>query len=383
MGINNQIGPPVESNNFFGRQKELREAWQLLETGHSLVLSAPRRVGKSSFAKKLLEQAGEADWKVMYIDVEAASTEKEFVKLFSMELNKSNIFKKAGEWLATFLSRIDIEFEAGQVGTKLSWKEKKEGMYDGIRENLNHEANTLIVIDELAIYLNFLMKGESGKESVEFFLNWLRSLRQAAGSKIRWIFCSSVGIDNFTSMHKLSYTLNDASAFSLGAYSQKEASELLLKLAESYHLTFCEGCLEHMLDRLGWWLPYFIQVMFYYTRVDAEDNRINKVNIDHAYEQQVNDNKLNSWDERLKEYGESEKNARIVLKSICTVPDGLTRQKLLEVLHVKVNDIDETEEILAEIIKILEHDGYLLRHEGTFRFRSPVLKDFWFKRFVE
>lgn len=383
MGINNQIGPPVESDNFFGRQKELQEAWRLLENRHSLVLAAPRRVGKSSFAKKLLEKAREVGWKVMYIDIEAASSEKEFVKLFSAELAESNIFRKAGEWLVDCLSGINVEFEAGQVGAKLSWKEKKEGIYDGIRKNLNHEADTLIVIDELAIYLNFLLKGENGKGCVEFFLNWLRSLRQVSGSKIRWIFCSSIGIDNFTNMHKLSYTLNDAHAFPLGAYSKEEACELLAKLAASYDLTFREDSLEYMLNKLGWWLPYFVQVMFHYTRMDAEEKWIDKVNVDHAYNQQVDDNRLNSWDERLREYGESEKYARIVLKSICTASGGLTRQKLLEGLHVKMNDIDEAEEVLAGIIKILEHDGYLLRQEGIFKFRSPLLKDFWFKRFVE
>ena len=54
MAIGNIIGPPVEGENFFGREKELDFAWNHIKKGNSIILSAPRRIGKSSFAKKLL-----------------------------------------------------------------------------------------------------------------------------------------------------------------------------------------------------------------------------------------------------------------------------------------------------------------------------------------
>ncbi|MDR3286973.1 MAG: hypothetical protein LBT27_05990 [Prevotellaceae bacterium] len=52
MSIVNKVGSVVEGNNFFGRTKELERALELLENGNSLILAAPRRVGKSSFSKK-------------------------------------------------------------------------------------------------------------------------------------------------------------------------------------------------------------------------------------------------------------------------------------------------------------------------------------------
>ena len=56
MGISNRIGPPVEGENFYGRDKEIRNANRLLDSHHSLLLSAPRRIGKSSLAKRLIEE---------------------------------------------------------------------------------------------------------------------------------------------------------------------------------------------------------------------------------------------------------------------------------------------------------------------------------------
>lgn len=48
MCISNKIGPPVEGDDFFGREKEIRKANRLLDNNHSLLLSAPRRIGESS-----------------------------------------------------------------------------------------------------------------------------------------------------------------------------------------------------------------------------------------------------------------------------------------------------------------------------------------------
>lgn len=56
MCISNRVGPPVEGEDFFGRTKEIRQANRLLDSGHSLLLSAPRRIGKSSLAKRLIEE---------------------------------------------------------------------------------------------------------------------------------------------------------------------------------------------------------------------------------------------------------------------------------------------------------------------------------------
>lgn len=41
MCISNKIGPPVEGDDFFGREKEIQKANKLLDSSHSLLLSAP------------------------------------------------------------------------------------------------------------------------------------------------------------------------------------------------------------------------------------------------------------------------------------------------------------------------------------------------------
>lgn len=74
MCISNKIGPPVEGDDFYGREKELKKATRLLDSGHSLLLSAPRRIGKSSFAKRLIDIKRNKGWNCVYIDLEETTS---------------------------------------------------------------------------------------------------------------------------------------------------------------------------------------------------------------------------------------------------------------------------------------------------------------------
>jgi uncharacterized protein len=77
MAINNITGSPVEGDNFYGREKELEFAWNKIQNGNSLVLSAPRRVGKSSFGKRLIKIAKKEGWNTLEIDLEEIQSEKD------------------------------------------------------------------------------------------------------------------------------------------------------------------------------------------------------------------------------------------------------------------------------------------------------------------
>ena len=37
----------------------------------------------------------------------------------------------------------------------------------------------------------------------------------------------------------------------------------------------------------------------------------------------------------------------------------------------------------ARVLRMLLNDGYLLEKNGKYTFRSPLLRDFWFDRFVK
>jgi len=382
--ISIKTGPPVENNDFYGRENELQYAWRYhILKGVSLLLSAPRRVGKSSFSKKMLKLAEENGWKTLYLDLQGISTENDFVKLFKEELQKEKWWKnlqKTGDTIIKVFDSIKFKFAGSEISINSNaWR---SDTYGKIKQLIESTEEILIVIDELTIYLNHLLTQENGKEKVEFFLEWLRGFRQT--TKVRWIFCSSVGIENFAKKHQLSKHFNDFHPFAIGAFSEDEAKDFISRLDVDENVQFTQEHIQCILDKLVWYLPFFIQILVEQINklVCNEKKQISNDIINKAYDELLKIKIIFShWDERLKDY-EYEDSAREILK-LCTVSIGRSREDLLANLSARKSNIEKIELILAELLEMLQNDGYLMEHNSKYMFRSPLLRDFWYNRFIK
>ncbi len=387
MCISNKIGPPVEGDDFFGREKEIQKANKLLDSSHSLLLSAPRRIGKSSLAKRLIEEKKNQGWKCVYIDLEETTTEDGFLNLVIEAFCKNGIWKQVAEGMSKGLASVLESIEKislGPVQFNFAKKEDQEDLYKNLKELIRHDEDTFIVVDELTLFLTILSKGEDGVEKVAFILNWLRSLRQVSKTKVRWLFCGSVGLRNFTSAMNLGYTVNDLTEFSLDELSRGEAAGLLLELCKSENIEMSDELVEYTLNKLYWNIPYFIQIIFSNLAEDYE-GKITQEDIDTAYRKLCSENYLSTWSERLVEYGEYELPARQILKLLATRPEGIEREGMLNNLMTgqdasKIEAVDYT---LSKVLAMLENDGYIMKKDALRMFRSPLLRDYWFERFVQ
>ncbi|GBU29467.1 hypothetical protein R84B8_03032 [Treponema sp. R8-4-B8] len=377
-----KAGPPVEGSDFYGREKELKYAWEYhISKGVSLLLSAPRRVGKTSFSKKMLKYAEKNGWKTLYLDLEGIITENEFVRLFKEELRSETWWNKAGNAILKIFESIE---ELKIAGSEISFNIKvwRSDTYGKIKQLIESTEKVLIVIDELTIYLNHLLTQEDGREKVEFFLEWLRSFRQT--TKISWIFCSSVGIENFASMHQLSKHLNDLHLYPIGAFSDDEAKIFISRLNVDKNVQFSKDHIQYILDKLVWYLPFFIQILVEKINsfVCVDGKQLSNNTIDEAYNRLITENHFNTWDERLKEYFEFEENARKILK-LCAFPNGRSRDDLLLNLTANKDEKENMEDMLSKLLEMLKNDGYLTEHNCKYIFRSPLLRDFWYARFIK
>ena len=387
MCISNKIGPPVEGEDFFGREKEIRKANRLLDSKHSLLLSAPRRIGKSSLAKRLIEEKKQQGWKCVYIDLEETTTEEGFLRLVIEAFKENGIWKQLAEGmskgLVSVLDRIE-KISLGPVDLNIGKREEQEDLYKNLKELIKHDEDTFIVVDELTLFLGILNKSENGAEKVAFILNWLRSLRQVSKTNVRWLFCGSVGLRNFTSAMNLGYTINDLMEFGLGELSREEAEGLLSGLCKSEDMIMSEELINYTLDKLHWNIPYFIQVIFSKLAEEYEDE-VRKESIDIAYNKLCSENYLSTWSERLSEYREFEVPARQILKSLSTQPAGMERDAMLNILMTgqDASKVEEIDYLLSKVLEMLENDGYILKMDSIRAFRSPLLRDYWFNKFVQ
>ena len=387
MCISNKVGPPVEGEDFFGREKEIRKANRLLDSNHSLLLSAPRRIGKSSLAKRLIEEKKQQGWKCVYIDLEETTTEEGFLRLVIEAFKENGIWKQLAEGmskgLVSVLDRIEI-ISLGPVDLNIGKREDQEDLYKNLKELIKHDEDTFIVVDELTLFLGILNKSENGAEKVAFILNWLRSLRQVSKTNVRWLFCGSVGLRNFTSAMNLGYTINDLMEFGLGELSCEEAEGLLSGLCKSEDMEMSEELINYTLDKLHWNIPYFIQVIFSKLAEEYEDE-VTRESIDIAYNKLCSENYLSTWSERLSEYREFEVPARQILKSLSTQPAGMERDAMLNILMTgqDASKVEEIDYLLSKVLEMLENDGYILKMDSIRAFRSPLLRDYWFNKFVQ
>lgn len=183
----------------------------------------------------------------------------------------------------------------------------------------------------------------------------------------------------------LGYTINDLTEFELDELTREEAIGLLTGLCKSEDMEMSENLVYYTLDKLHWNIPYFIQLIFSKLVEKYDGAAISKESIDAAYNRLCSENFLNTWSERLSEYREYEAPARQILRSLSTQPAGMERNAMLDILMTgqgaaKIEEVDYT---LSKVLEMLENDGYILKKDSIRAFRSPLLRDYWFNKFVQ
>lgn len=388
--MDNITGPPVTGENFYGRQNELDYAWERIRTGNNLNLPAPRRVGKTSFALKLIDKAKSEGWSTVCINLEKVSTEHDFIELFIDQMKQLSWWQKAkdkGNILVDLLKQFKPSVNIGGATLEIEWQSNKKNVYKQLADLLDHSEKTLIFFDEVTVLLNsILTNGPDGKKNVTDFLHWLRDARITASSKIRWVYCNSAGIENFTHRHGISDTINDIHDYKLQSYSKAESIEMLQILSKSKRLQIDDEVLQAIVDKLEYCLPFFLQIIFEKIHYLAfvEKMPINEAIVETAYLALIEEKHFNTWIERLKEqYGADEKYALPVLKHLCQAKKGVKRANLVNAVKAINLNADSADEIVSRLLYMLKNDGYIIDEKDLYHFRSPLLRDFWFNRFVK
>lgn len=375
MVLKMKIGSPVTGEDFFGRETELKRAENLIQD-NNLMLAAPRRVGKTSFASRLMEVLSANGWNTIFIDLEMITSIHHFFKAFHDELmdlpdvkTADKVMSKVKKWFKS----IEFTAKAGSVQADVKFNSADNDDFTGLADVLNAlEHSTLVVFDELTVLLEALLMSENGEQTVKTFLNQFRALRSATSKSCSWLICSSVGVRNFTIQHNLSDTINDVADFDLGAFSDVEATEFVTLLSESNGIGMGSTTTRYLLNKIGWNIPYFIQLLM--SRLPQ--HKVTKADIDVAYTGLLQTGSFDTWHERLnKEYGLNKDAAKLVLNYLCINAEGKQRDEIYNHLHAEFPSL--VNDSFGLLLRALMTDGYLVKDGERYRFRSPLLRDYW------
>jgi uncharacterized protein len=397
--MRNITGGPAEHDDFFDRPRDLARLRRELANGANPLLTAPRRVGKTSLILRLCELEREDGRCAVFINVEGCHDELAFAERLIDGLKESSLHPEP-------LSRLSLAFRSARQalrGLKVgaSGVDMEMGLTDDpdhstlgravesiFRKIENGEKQVLLAIDEMPELLLALSKEEQGPERVSRLLHWLRSLRQTYRRNVRWIFLGSIGLDSFVDERHLRKTINDLTPLDLQALDPDEADRFLARLGDDNGLPLPAEQRALIIERVGWPLPHHLQIVFH-ALIDSGARDASRASVETAFDHLLRPSSISqfdTWRHRLDEqFGQDDaRAAKDILLHLCRHAGGRERAQVLNTLMStrQAANPATVEEQLSRLLLMLQRDGYLLESDGRYAFRSFLLRDYWHRREV-
>ncbi len=404
MGLRKAGGRWVYGGDFFDREAEIEALMERVGDGTHTLLTAQRRMGKTSLVRELLRRLAEEErFETIFVDLEDASVPADAIAAIGVE-SAQGAWGRVKSLLANILSAVAgiggrvpalagadlwVKIRAGiDAG---NWRHKGDRLFEALAGG---ERPVVLAIDELPILVNRLLKGNDyritpeRRQAADEFLSWLRKNGQTHKGRICMIVSGSVSLEPILLQAGLSAHANIFSPYDLKPWSEETAMACLGALGETYGLDLPRDVRRDMCRRLRCQIPHHVQRFFdvLYEDLRPTGRRVASLeDVERVYTHEMlgvrGQMDMEHYEGRLKMVL-GEEGCRIALEMLteAAANDGRLRD----------GDIDRRRESLAagagadpvgDILRTLEHDGYLERQDDGYRFVSGLLEDWWRVRY--
>ena len=391
----------VVGDRFFDREVELEALRERVDDGAHTLLTAQRRMGKTSLVRELLRQLeDEGDVATVFVDLEAANDPADAIAEIAIRAKPvqsawNRIVSGFANRLADVRDRID-EVALADLKVKLragidagNWQQQGDQVFAALAGS---DKPVVLAIDELPILVNRLLKGPDyrmtpeRKTAADQFLAWLRKNGQEHRGAVSLIVSGSVSLEPVLRQAGLSAHANIFSPFELRPWSRQTSVGCLDALARTYGLRLSEAVRTEMCRRLRCCVPHHVQQFFDYLHQHLRRNGSTTATTDDV--QQVYEHDflsargqidLEHYEGRLRMVlGDEGYTTALDLLTEAAVNDGLLTQQAVR-RHRDALESSTAEDGVAieDVLYLLEHDGYLEPHTRGYRFVSALLQDWW------
>ena len=394
----------VDGDRFFDRDAELEALMERVADGRHTLLTAQRRMGKTSLVRETLRRLAEAGkFEPLFVDLEdAEGAEDAIAEIAAHTLAAQGIWLPIKRAFANFLEqagdRVE-ELEVTELKVKLragtdrgNWKERGDAVFKALAE---HEKPVVLAIDELPILVNRLLKGSdyritpNRRMEADSFLSWLRKAGQAHRT-IRMIVSGSVSLEPILRQAGLSAHANIFSPFELEPWSLKTAVDCLEALALNYDLDLSLDVRQRMCRKLRCCIPQHVQQFFDYLHEylrKAGSSVATPKDVTHVYDTYMLGIRgaidLDHYRSRLEMVlGRDGCRVAVELLTEGAVNDGVLTDRAIDCYDKYFRSLEDFHGApVADVLPVLEHDGYLGRASDGYRFVSGLIEDWWRARF--
>ncbi len=405
--MDNIAGSPVEGDNFFGRTADVARLREVL-IHHDILLLGPRRIGKTSIARAVIQVVRSEGWRAQEVNVASCSDESGFLQKLETALKPEleSLLDKAKSGAREVWQGVSGRIKSiklpGSFGVDLKDAATDSEDWTSVANDLlrlmgQAEQPWLIYIDELPIFLFNLIRSDPqhGVARVRRFLDWFRNdVRQLPqATQIRWLVSGSVGLDTLVQLHGMADTINSFKHESLPAFDDDTAANMLLHLATRYALPLTLADAQSVVSAVQWPQPYYLQRVFFYLRdlVRKHPDRALASLLQPAVDvlaQHGEDNDFHYWEQRLRLQliPADAQHALALLALSARTPEGQRPETLLDALQQRLPEAspDEAKRQFIQLRDILLRDAYWQTDDSQpirrYRFRLEPLRRWWLRR---
>jgi uncharacterized protein len=358
-------GKPVTGKNLIGREKVLSDAEKLLLSGESIVLIAPRRMGKTSVILELINRIKEKNFYTIYIDIFSTPTKnilaEEITKALLSNKKSDLVFYKIKDKLHDLLKSIEfkqtiedfefiLDFAAPDSKNEFYLLKNSIEFIDAFSKK--NKTNCIAAFDEFADISKL-----DGVEIIKLF----RSVLQRQ-SNANYIFSGS-----YESMMKDIFITKSSPFYRFARIIELEEiakEDFFLALTEKFNLMkikISENAIKEILGFTGGH-PYYTQLLAQIISLGS-GKKVDLMNIPEIIEQ------------------------GIIMESnyIETVWVELSKSReLIQVLIAFAGDISPYSTInnkkinIPRAVRKLKNQGYIKKKEGKWNIIDPFLR-YWIR----
>lgn len=389
----------MDGDSFFDREAELEALTERVREGTHTLLTAQRRMGKTSLVRELLrrlQQGGQCE--TIFVDLEAAASPADAVAEIAFQSRALlDTWSQIRQLFANVLPETEISGTVPGTDLKVklragvdagNWQHKGDQVFAA----LAHGGPVALALDELPILVNRLLKGNDHRITPERrgaadeFLSWLRKNGQAHQGKISIILSGSVSLEPILQQAGLSAHANIFSAFDLRPWNEETAMACLAALAETYHLDLPMEARQEMCRRLRCQIPHHVQRFFDVLHEHlrrADRNVASARDVGHVYENEMlgvrGQMDMEHYEGRLRlVLGDEASRVAFEMLTEAAVAGRLSEDAVARRRALQPSD-DPVQ--IEDVLHVLEHDGYLARQDDGYCFTSGLLEDWWRVRY--
>ena len=397
----------VDGENFFDRETELEALEERVRAGTHTLLTAQRRMGKTSLVRELQRRLVETgEFEIVFVDLEGASDPADAIAEIGVQSKPvrpawDKIQTGFANLFGSVVDRIE-ELSVADLKVKLragidagNWPQRGDTILAALAES---GLPVVLAIDELPILVNRLLKDETGqvtpagKRQVDALLSWLRKAGQAHRDRVSLILSGSVSLEPLLEQAGLSAQANIFSPYDLKPWSEETAVSCLEELAQSYEVGLDPEVGRDMCRRLRCCIPHHVQMFFdrlheYLRQVGRKDAALEDVEWVYVQEMQGVRGQvdLQHYEGRLATVlGRAGYTAALEILTATAVKGDIATETIDRYRkYFMTRTAQDGDDALAfdHVLHVLQHDGYLESNEGGYRFASGLVEDWWRGRY--